>query len=89
MTVNYYAIYDKVAKEYGDLMFAKNDDVMLRLFKSVNIKHPEINLDELDVYKIGTFDNETGSFVSNLPTSIINNSTVDIDSLRLKEEINE
>lgn len=65
MKVKYYAIKDVKADEFGDLMFAKNDEVAKRLFGQIISKNPYLASD-MQLYCIGDFENEDGSFVSTL-----------------------
>ena len=64
MVRNYYSVKDLVADEFGDLMYAKNDAVASRLFANLLKSNPTLNPDDLELDYIGTFNDETGSFVS-------------------------
>lgn len=81
MVRNYYAIYDVVADEYGDLIYAKNDAVASRLYANVVKSHSEINPDDLELYCIGDFDDTTGVFLGRLRKICIGDDTSDVDSL--------
>lgn len=61
MKVKYYAIKDVKANEFGELLFAKNDDVAKRIFGQVMSKNPILAAD-MQLYYIGEFDNESGVF---------------------------
>lgn len=71
MIISYYAIFDVVAKEFGELIFAKNDGVASRLFASILKKNEHINPNDLTLYKIGDFNNESGIFESNLREVVV------------------
>lgn len=63
MNVRYYAIKDVKANEFGDLMFAKNDEVAKRIFGQILSKNPYLASD-MQLYCIGEFDNEAGLFAN-------------------------
>lgn len=63
MKVKYYSIKDVKANEFGDLMFARNDEVAKRLFGQILSKNPYLAYD-LQLYCIGEFDNENGLFAN-------------------------
>lgn len=71
MKVKYYSIKDVKANEFGDLMFAKNDEVAKRIFGQIVSKNTYLASD-LQMYCIGEFDNEEGYF-ANFPTLIVDN----------------
>jgi len=54
-----YCLYDKIAKEAGNIFTAKNDDVALRqvknTFKESAYMHPE----EYQLFRLGFYNNET------------------------------
>lgn len=56
----YYSIYDSVAKEYGPLFPAKNDDVAKRHYKALLRDIPD--KEEYKLYCCGSFDPESGQF---------------------------
>ena len=82
MKRNYYSIKDLVAEEFGDLMFAKNDAVASRLFANLLKSNPNLNPDDLELDYIGTFDDETGSFLPLSRKVYIGDDTSDVDSLK-------
>ena len=61
MKVKYYSIKDVKANEYGELIFAKNDEVAKRIFGKILSEYPVISSD-LQLFFIGEFDNEDGCF---------------------------
>lgn len=63
MKLRYYAIKDVKANEFGDLMFAKNDEVAKRIFGQIMSKNPYLAAD-MQLYCIGEFDNEDGFFAN-------------------------
>lgn len=81
MVRNYYAVYDNVAEEYGDLVYAKNDAVASRLFANLIKSHSEVSPDDLELYYIGHFDETSGVFCDSLRKVCIGDDTSDVDSL--------
>lgn len=81
MNRHYYSVKDVVAGEYGDLVYAKNDAVASRLFSNIVKSHPEISPDDLELYHIGCFSDETGAFTSEVRKVVIGDDTSDVDSL--------
>lgn len=61
MEVKYYAIKDVKANEFGELLFARNDEVAKRIFGQIISKNTLIASD-LQLYCIGDFNNELGIF---------------------------
>lgn len=61
MAVKYYVIRDVKANEFGDLIFARNDDVAKRIFGQILSKNPYLS-DDLQLYYVGEFDNVYGRF---------------------------
>lgn len=57
MKINLYSIFDKVAEEFGPLYQAKNDAVAQRNFYMA-VK--DIDGTQHDLYRIGSWDTETG-----------------------------
>lgn len=81
MVRSYYSVYDVVADEYGDLIYAKNDAVASRLYSNIIKSHSEINPDDLELYYIGDFDDSNGVFHGTLRKICIGDDTSDVDSL--------
>lgn len=81
MVRNYYSVKDVVADEFGDLVFAKNDAVASRLFANILKSHSEINSEDLVLYCIGGFDDDSGAFVPCLRKIVVGDDTSDVDSL--------
>lgn len=77
----YYSVKDVVADEFGDLVFAKNDAVASRLFGNISKSHSEINPDDLELYCIGSFDDDSGVFLPQLRKLCIGDDTSDVDKL--------
>lgn len=72
MKVKYFSIKDVKANEFGDLVYAKNDEVAKRLFGMMCSKNPMIAGD-VQLCEIGEFDTETGSFCASVPKVIVDN----------------
>lgn len=68
MIMNMYTILDTVAKESGDIQFAKNDEVALRFFNSAISKSPTPN--EYALYCVGSYNTETMVVVPCEPTLV-------------------
>lgn len=66
----YYGVKDIVAGEFGELVWAKNDGVASRFFAQVT-SNVKVNQNEFELWQLGTFDNETGVFVSEVRQVII------------------
>lgn len=60
MKVGCYSIMDSVAKEFGPIFQAKNDDVAYRNFNHF-IDSQKVNRAEYVLYRIFTWDTEEGS----------------------------
>lgn len=74
-----YAIFDRALREYGNLIQAKNDEVIRRMVvdsfkgsKSAVELHPE----DYDVMHVGYFDPEKGELSGDTPTLVVNISVV-------------
>lgn len=59
MIVKLYSIMDIVAKEFGPIFQAKNDNVASRSFKKT-VENGVVNPDELRIYCLADFDTEAG-----------------------------
>lgn len=68
MIVNLYAVRDELSNEFFAPQIIKNDEMAKRQFKSqVNtITLWKENPSDYSLYRIGTFDDETGLITSNL-----------------------
>lgn len=85
MVRNYYTIYDAVAGTYGDLMYCLSDDVAKREFINI-IRKMHVNKDDFILYKVGTFDDETGNFEDDFD-HIVSGKDVDVPNIEGLEEI--
>ena len=54
-----YAIYDKIAGEYGPPFCAKNDEVAKRQFSHL-VRQQDLALGEFELWMLGSFDTEKG-----------------------------
>lgn len=64
MTNNIYAIYNILSKRYNDIFQYPTDEFARQRIQEVGRNHPEIlRLDESELYKLGSFDVETGEFI--------------------------
>lgn len=54
-----YAIYDKIAGEYGPPFCAKNDEVAKRQFNHL-VRQQDLALGEFELWMLGSFDTEKG-----------------------------
>lgn len=82
MKKNYYSIKDILANEFGDLVFAKNDEVASRLFARVLKSNSNLDPNDLELYCIGYFDDDTGVFFQSNPRKVcVGDDTSDVDSL--------
>lgn len=81
MVRNYYSVKDVVADEFGELVFAKNDAVASRLFANIIKSHSELSPEDLDLYCVGGFDDETGCFFPCSRKVVVGDDTSDVDSL--------
>lgn len=59
MISNIYTIYDNKAKECGDLITAKNDDVAIRMFQQAISKSPYP--EDFQLLTVAHYDSETGN----------------------------
>lgn len=55
-----YAVYDRVALQYGSPMPARNDAVATRHFVESAARAKEINIMDMSLWFIGELDDETG-----------------------------
>lgn len=53
------SVYDKVAKEHGEIVFVHNKDVAERFFRNEVLEKVK-NPDDYELYQHGFYDSETG-----------------------------
>lgn len=73
MTIHYYAIYDRKAKAFGELLsFASSEkEAARRWFRDIVLNNDPKNYlakypEDFDLYYIGFFDKSLGEFVSSV-----------------------
>jgi len=66
MIYELYSIYDKLAEEYGPVFQAKNKAIADRNYNQMLTKQ-NLNPEEYQLYKLSTFDNETGEIDVSTP----------------------
>lgn len=75
MLLKIYAIYDRVAAEYGFTFKAKNDEMMKRVMMSaLQDNQPNIvntDTDDKDVFLIGTYETVTAEIVPTYPGEFV------------------
>lgn len=71
MKIKYYAIKDVKAGEFGELIFARNDEVAKRLFAQTISKNPML-ANDLQLYFIGWHHIDTGEFESDFSLLVDN-----------------
>lgn len=65
---NVYAVYDKVSKRYKKLYYATTDEDMIRLnLPTIVLETP---LRELNIFRIGKFNDVTGEFIQTIKKRI-------------------
>lgn len=64
---HYYAVYDRLAESYGTLNEMINDNVAIRAFREActNVDGYKHHARDLELHRIGHFNEETGSFKEN------------------------
>lgn len=71
MLRNVYVVYDKLAEKWNEPMLAYNDDndendkaIQVSVLREMRNKNSYAyqNADDLDLYHIGTYDDNTGSY---------------------------
>lgn len=77
MTTNVYSIRDDVSGSFGNLFAHYSDEVAIRFFKftlsrSEGIEHDFPN--DFTLYRVGSFNFDTGEITAELPTVIIKGS---------------
>lgn len=65
---NVYAVYDKISKHYKSIYFACNDEDFIRLYLPTLIL--SIPLRELQIFKIGIFNDVTGELKATVRKSV-------------------
>lgn len=78
-----YSIRDKIRNKFGvDLMVQDNDQAALRTFSYI-INNPNglpsFSPSDYDLFKIGSFDCESGQFESILPEFVVNGGSVFVE----------
>lgn len=62
ININAYAVFDKTAQTFASPFFMPNDDVAIRNFRYSLKKFDAMFVKDLELYYIGGFDNQTGTF---------------------------
>ncbi len=77
-----YSIYDKVTQEYGQPIFTPKEEILIRDLKSI-VNSPDgfAFPDDLQLYKLGSFDERTGLITNDVNTFVLNVSDL------LKKEV--
>lgn len=88
MLRNYYSIFDKLADQFGDLMFCSSDEVAKREFVNIVRKY-HINKDDLELYRLGKFDDEKGVFIgdNNGRCLVVAGKDINVPNIEGLEEI--
>ena len=73
MILTIYSIYDSAAKAYAQPFFMHNDGLAIRAFQDMVNSQDENNIakhpDQFTLFKLGTFDDQSGNFTSIDPDS--------------------
>lgn len=69
MTYNIYTVHDKVMGSYMAPFIMINEEAAKREFKIMCTRKPEI-AEDLTLWKLGTFEDETGTIVGKMPEMI-------------------
>lgn len=91
MTTYYFAIYDRKAKCFGDLLsFSSNErPAIVRFFRDVVLNSDQSYFakyaEDFDLYYIGCFDKTLGAFSSEEPEFIINASAYFPDRVQVED----
>lgn len=64
--VNMYSVYDKVARQYGFPLMARNDDVAMRYYVDGLMKQ-KVQSSDFELYCVGTFDDDVGCVYGEVP----------------------
>ena len=70
-TTRLYAIFDKVAEEFGEIMNAKNDAVALRGYEIAMQRAGSGRRTEYALYCLGEMQMETGMIKPQAPTVVV------------------
>lgn len=78
MIYGIYSMYDKVAEFHTSFNLDHNDNSAMRNFRQA-LSSPDFKIrgEDFDLYKHGTFDNETGELVSIKPEIIMKGVSFD------------
>jgi hypothetical protein len=76
MNLKVFAVRDRATVQFGTPMFLVSDGQAIRSFgDEVNRKSADNNLnahpEDFDLYKLGSYDTETGLFVCSVPVQIL------------------
>ncbi len=72
--MNAYSVFDKTAESFAVPFFAPNDEVAKRNFRFSLKKLDDLFVVDLQLYRIGAFDNVNGMFVNDY-TGVIDTGT--------------
>lgn len=62
ININAYAVFDKTAQTFASPFFMPNDEVAKRNFRYSLKKFDAMFVRDLELYYLGGFDNQTGTF---------------------------
>lgn len=62
ININAYAVFDKTAQTFASPFFMPNDDVAKRNFRYSLKRFDAMLVRDLELYYLGGFDNQTGTF---------------------------
>lgn len=62
ININAYAVFDKTAQTFASPFFMPNDDVAKRNFRYSLKRFDAVFVRDLELYYLGGFDNQTGTF---------------------------
>lgn len=62
ININAYAVFDKTAQTFASPFFMPNDDVAKRNFRYSLKRFDAMFVRDLELYYLGGFDNQTGTF---------------------------
>lgn len=63
-TIKAYSVFDKTAGTFATPFFAPNDDVAIRNFRYSLKRLDDIFVEDLELYYVGFFNNDTGVFLN-------------------------
>lgn len=68
-----YAIYDKLAEEFGPINLAPTDAVAIRMFKNGIPEEAKTNMEDYCLFYVGDYDTRTGVITTkSVPVEVIN-----------------